>query len=96
MQPWAVRQYEAAKGRSIGICSGALGFGFNTELLAKKNLAAPAWWVDLLKPGYKGEVQVANPNASGTAYVVIATLIQILGEDKAFAYLKGLRANINA
>jgi iron(III) transport system substrate-binding protein len=96
LHPWAIRQYEAAKGRSIGVYSGAVGFGFNTELLAKKNIPAPACWADLTKAAYKGEIQVANPNSSGTAYLIIATLVQLMGEDKAFIYMKELHPNINA
>ena len=46
-------------------------------------------WADLLKPEYKGEIQVANPASSGTAYTMIATLVQLMGEDKAFDYLEG-------
>ena len=37
---------------------------------------------------------MANPNSSGTAYVAIATLVQLMGEDKAFQYLKDLHKNI--
>ena len=48
------------------------------------------------KPDFKGEIQMANPNSSGTAYVAIATLVQLMGEDKAFDYLKKMHANINA
>lgn len=96
LQSWATRQYEAAKGRSIGVYSGAVGFGFNKELLAKKNLAEPKCWADIVKPEYKGEIQVANPNSSGTAYVIIATLVQLMGEEQAFAYMKKLHPNINA
>jgi iron(III) transport system substrate-binding protein len=96
LQAWAIRQYDAAKGRSVGVYSGAVGFGFNSELLAKKNIPAPACWADLTKAAYKGEIQVANPNSSGTAYVIIATLVQLMGEEKAFGYLKELHPNINA
>lgn len=96
LQPWALKQYEASKKRSIGVYSGAVGFGINTELIAKKKIAAPACWADLVKPDYKGEIQVANPNSSGTAYVIIATLVQLLGEEKAFDYLKQLHPNVNA
>jgi len=96
LQPWALRQYEAAKGRSVGVYSGAVGFGFNKELLAKKKLAEPKCWADIVKPDFKGEIQVANPNSSGTAYVIIATLVQLMGEEKGFAYLKALHPNINA
>jgi iron(III) transport system substrate-binding protein len=96
LQPWAIKQYDSAKGRSVGVYSGAIGFGINTELLARKNLPAPTCWSDLIKPAYKGEIQVANPSSSGTAYVIIATLVQLWGEDKAFEYMKALHSNINA
>ena len=79
----------------MGLYSGPLGFGYNTELLAKKKLAVPRSWADLLKPEYKGEIQVANPASSGTAYTMIATLVQLMGEDKAFDYLKGLHRNVS-
>ncbi|MCY7318826.1 MAG: extracellular solute-binding protein, partial [Ramlibacter sp.] len=75
--------------------SGPLGFGYNSELLAKKNLPVPRTWADLTKPIYKGEVQVANPASSGTAYTMIATLVQLMGEDKAFDYLKALHKNVS-
>lgn len=96
LHPWAIKQHEASGGQSIGIYSGAIGFGYNTELLAKKNVKAPECWADLVKPDYKGEIQVANPNSSGTAYVIIATLVQIMGEDKAYEYMKALHPNVNA
>ena len=32
---------------------------------------------------YKDEVQVADPNSSGTSYTMLATLVQLMGEDKA-------------
>jgi iron(III) transport system substrate-binding protein len=95
-QPWAIKQYDNSKGRSIGIYSGAVGFGINTELLARKNMPQPTCWADLIKPIYKGEIQVANPNSSGTAYLIIATLVQLWGEDKAFEYMKQMHPNVNA
>jgi len=95
LHPWAVKQAEDSGFRTVGIYAGALGFGFNTELLAKKGTKAPACWSDLLKPEFKGEIQMANPNSSGTAYTAIATLVQLMGEEKAFEYLKGMHANVN-
>lgn len=96
LHDWAMKQHAASGGQSVGIYSGAIGFGINTELLAKKGIKAPTCWADLLKPEYKGEIQVANPNSSGTAYVIIATLVQLMGEDQAFAYLKALHPNVNS
>jgi len=92
---WAQQQAEQSHYKTVGIYSGPLGFGYNTELLAKKKLAVPRSWADLLKPEYKGDIQVANPASSGTAYTMIATLVQLMGEDKAFEYLKGLHRNVS-
>ena len=95
LQPWAQRQAEQSKYRTVGMYLGVLGLGYNTELLAKKKVAAPACWKDLVKPEFANDVQMANPNASGTAYTAIATFVQVMGEDQAFAYLKALHRNIN-
>jgi len=95
LQDWAVRQWEQAKGRTVGVYAGALGYSYNTEQLKKKNIAEPRCWSDLVKPAFKDEVQVANPNSSGTSYTMLATLVQLMGEDKAFDYLKALHRNVN-
>jgi len=95
LQDWAVRQWEQSKERAIGVYAGALGFGFNTKLLASKNLPEPKCWADLLNPKFKDEVQIADPNSSGTSYTMLATMVQLMGEDAAFDYLKKLHRNIN-
>jgi iron(III) transport system substrate-binding protein len=95
LQDWAVRQARAAKFRTVGIYAGALGYSFNTAELAKRKLPEPKCWADLIKPAFKDDVQVANPNSSGTSYTMLATLVQIMGEAKAFDYLKALHKNIN-
>lgn len=95
LHDWAISQATSANDKTIGIYSGALGYGYNTELLAANNLPEPACWKDLLKPEYKGHVQMANPNSSGTAYTTLASMVQIFGEDEGFEFMKGLHANIN-
>jgi iron(III) transport system substrate-binding protein len=95
LHPWARRQAEQSKYRTVGIYAGLLGFAYNTELLAKKKAAPPACWKDLLKPEFKEEIQISNPASSGTAYTAIATLVQLMGEDQAFAYLKQLHGSVN-
>ncbi len=94
LHPWAQQQAKQSGYKTVGIYSGPLGFGYNTELLAKKKMDVPKTWADLLKPEYKGEIQVANPASSGTAYTMVATLVQLMGEDKAFEYMKQLHPNI--
>ena len=92
---WAVSQAKASNYRTVGVYLGPLGFSYNPEVLARKNLPVPKCWSDLLRPAYRGEIQMAHPNSSGTAYVVIATLVQLMGEDAAFEYMKGLNRNIS-
>jgi iron(III) transport system substrate-binding protein len=95
LYPWAQKQAEQAGYKTVGVYLGPLGFGYNTELLAKKKLPVPKTWADLLKPEYKGEIQVADPRASGTAYTMIATLVQLMGEAKAYEYLAELHKNVS-
>ena len=92
---WAQQQASQSDFRTVGIYSGPLGFGYNSELIAKKKLKVPQTWADLLNPALKGEIQVANPASSGTAYTMVATLVQLMGEDKAFDYMKALHKNIS-
>ncbi|MBK1657214.1 ABC transporter substrate-binding protein [Paracraurococcus ruber] len=96
LQPWAQKVHAMAKGMCVGVSTGAIGLVFNREVLARRNLPVPQSWADLLKPAYRGEIQLPNPNSSGTAYTIIAGLIQLWDEDRAFAYLRELNRNVNA
>ena len=95
LQDWAVRQWEQSKKRTVGVYAGALGYGFNTQLIAKKGIPEPKCWADLLNPKLQDDVQVADPNSSGTSYTMLATMVQMMGEDAGFDYLKKLHKNIN-
>jgi iron(III) transport system substrate-binding protein len=96
LRPWAKKQAEQSGYKTVGLYLGVLGIGYNTELVAKKKLPPPACWKDLAKPIYAGDVQMANPNASGTAYTAIATLVQVFGEEDAFKLLKDMHRNISS
>ncbi|MCK3656350.1 hypothetical protein A4G19_11570 [Pasteurellaceae bacterium Macca] len=72
-----------------------LGFGVNTEKLKQLGVEPPKKWADLLDPRLKGEVQLPDPRSSGTTYTLIATLIEMWGEEKTFEYLKKLDKNIS-
>jgi len=66
----------------------------NTEIARKKGLPTPRTWMDLLDPRWKGEIVMPNPGTSGTAYLVVATLMQLWGEDRAWEYLTRLDRNV--
>jgi len=79
---------------STGIYIGILGFSVNTDLLKDAKMEMPKCWDDLIKPEFKGKIQVASPQSSGTAYTALATFTQLWGEDKAFDYLTKLHQNV--
>lgn len=80
-----------------GLYAGALCFVYNTEILKELNLPAPKSWADLIKPIYKGHIQMASPQTSGTAYNVITTIVFLYNRNEtlAFEYLKELDKNIS-
>ena len=78
-----------------GSSFGAIGFGSNTEIFAKNGWQYPTSWDDLLKPEFKNNISIAYPYTSGTSFTVLATLVQMLGEDKAFDYWVKLDKNMH-
>jgi len=95
LNDWAINQWNASKKRTIGVYAGALGYSYNTDFMKRKGGPEPKCWADLLDPRFKDDVQVADPNASGTSYTMLATIVQLMGEEKGFEYLKALHKNIN-
>jgi iron(III) transport system substrate-binding protein len=92
---WAARISDMSKNRVSGVYGGIIALGYNSELMAKRNLPVPKCWRDLVNPVYKGEIMLGNPSSSGTAYLMLATLVQVFGEDEAFKYLLDVHRNVN-
>lgn len=79
-------------GTYIPLYAGALGFVVNEGVLDGKPM--PQGWRDLTDPTYKGLIAMPDPNSSGTAYTIIATLVQLFGEEEAFEILAGMHQNV--
>jgi len=94
LHAWSVRQYAMTQNMVGGFYTSAIGFGWNTELLKKKKLPEPKCWADVIKPIYKGEIEISHPASSGTAYTILAGLVQLMGENQAFDYMKALHKNV--
>jgi len=73
-----------------GLYMSSVAFGVNTEFLKKHNLTKPSSYQDLLKPEWKDQIGLAYPYTSGTAYTILASLVNLMQEDGAFAYIKEL------
>ena len=91
---WAVRQYAMSGNFVGGFYTSAIGFGWNEDVLKKRKLPPPKCWADLIAPQYKGEIETSHPGSSGTGYTILAGLVQLMGEDAAFDYLKKLHRNV--
>ena len=95
LHPWAQKIAEDNKYFQTPIYTGVLGYGYNTELLAKNKMPEPKCWKDLINPAYKNEIQMANPGTSGTAFNMVATILQLMGEDQGFKFLAEMNKNVN-
>jgi iron(III) transport system substrate-binding protein len=92
---WAKRISDVSKNHVAGVYGGIIALGYNTEIMAKKKLPVPKCWKDLVNPVYKGEIMLGNPNSSGTAYLMLATLVQVFGENEAFKYMAEVNSNVS-
>ena len=93
---WALPlKFKDPQGRWVGIYTGFIGLVSNTNFLKKHGLKAPASWQDLLNPVFKNEIAMAYAYTSGTAYTTLATLVQLMGEDKAFEYVEKFNKQIH-
>jgi iron(III) transport system substrate-binding protein len=79
-----------------GVYVGSLGFATNKDWLASNpGVNAPESWEDLLKPEFKGQIMVAHPSTSGTSYTAMATVLQLMGEQKGWEYLEKYAGQIS-
>jgi iron(III) transport system substrate-binding protein len=92
---WARRISDLSKDRVAGVYGGIIALGYNTEVMTKKKLPVPKCWKELVNPVYRNELMLGNPNSSGTAYLMLATIVQVFGEEEAFKYLRGVHPNVN-
>lgn len=67
---------------------------FNTVEAEKAKLPKPTSWEDLTKPEYKGQIIMPNPASSGTGYLMVSAWLQLMGEEKGWAFMDRLHQNI--
>ncbi len=81
-------------GHWTGFYYGVIGFACSPERLEEIAAECPNSWEALLDPVYEGEIVIASPAASGTAYTTLSGLAELYGEDGAFEYWAQLDENI--
>ena len=78
----------------VGIKAWVTGIVGNTIEMKKKGLPMPKSYADLLNPVYKGSLVMPNPASSGTGFLTVSAVLQLMGEEKGWDYLDGLHENI--
>lgn len=66
----------------------------NNRVLERKKVAIPQSYQDLLKPEYKNLIVMPNPRLSGTGYIFVKSLVNVMGEEEAFNYFDKLNENV--
>lgn len=67
---------------------------YNTVEAKKDNATPPASWEDITRPVFKGKVVMPHPASSGTGYLQVAAWLQIMGEERGWAFMDKLHDNI--
>src|SRR5947209_5536361 len=87
-------QYRAADDKWFAATGYMAAFCVNNERVKSKGLSVPKDWADLLDPKFKGEVVMPNPVSSGTGYLQVVGILQQMGEENGWKFLKDLDGNI--
>jgi iron(III) transport system substrate-binding protein len=78
----------------VGIDTWFSAFCANTVELEARGLPVPTSWADLIKPEYTGLIAMPNPASSGTGYLSVSAILQMMGEEEGWQYLDALHENI--
>jgi iron(III) transport system substrate-binding protein len=73
-----------------GFYRGYIGFICNAPFLEQRRAECPRSWAELLDDRFSGHISVAYPYTSGTAYVLVAALLSLMGEDAGWSYIGAL------
>ncbi len=78
----------------VGIDAWMSAFCANTVELEQKGVPVPTSWADLTKPEYKGMIVMSNPASSGTGFLSVSAILQMMGEEQGWKYLDALHQNV--
>ena len=78
----------------VGIKAWMTGFCVNTYEMEALELPVPASFADLTKPVYANQLIMPNPASSGTGFLTVSAILQMMGEEKGWNFLDQLHANM--
>ena len=71
-----------------------IGIASNKKFLQEKGIKAPRSWEELTRPELAGQVCLGSPATSGTGYTFLTTILQLMGEQKGWEYMKRFNTNV--
>lgn len=80
----------------VGVDAWITAFTVNTIEAEAKGITSPKSFADLIKPEYKGLIVMPNPASSGTGFLTVSAILQLMGETEGWNYLDKLHENIAA
>lgn len=91
-------EYQDKDGFWYGTYLEVMAIGYNekrfNEEFKPKGIEAPTKLEDLIKPEFKGEIIMPDPRKSGTGNTFISSVLQQMGPEKGWAYLKALKGQV--
>lgn len=87
-------KYKDPEGYWTGTDVDFIGFASNKRFLQEKGIKAPQSFDDLTRPELAGQICLGSPSTSGTGYTFLTTVLQVMGEQKGWDYLKRFNANV--
>lgn len=80
-------------GMAVAVDYGFVTLNYDKATVAKRGTPLPKSLEELTLPAYKKWLVVENPATSGPGYAFLLATIANMGEEKAFAWWKSMRAN---
>lgn len=78
----------------VGIDAWETAIIVNTEEAEKLGLPEIHSYQDLLDPAFQGHIVMSNPNSSGTGFLTVSAILQLMGEEEGWTYLDALHENV--
>jgi len=78
----------------VGTYISMTAFCVNADAAARRGVAPPRTWQDLIKPIYRRSLIMPNPNTSSAGLTAILTIFELYNEQDAWRYLDELHKNI--
>jgi iron(III) transport system substrate-binding protein len=80
--------------RWVGIKAWVTGIVGNTIEMKSRGVPMPKSYMELVHPRYRGMLVMPNPASSGTGYLTVSAILQLMGEENGWDFLDKLHANM--